>query len=116
MMRIPLGKKGEDLACAHLLSHGYTILARNYRVHLGEIDIICKKGPEMVFVEVKTRRTQTYGSPEEAVTPRKQEHVRRVALAYLKQCRLPDQVMRFDVITVLFQGNEPFINHIEAAF
>lgn len=115
-MRIPLGKKGEDLACAFLLSHGYIILERNYRIRLGEIDVICKKGPEMVFLEVKTRRSQTYGSPEESVTPRKQEHIRRVALAYLKQYRLTDQAIRFDVITVLFQGNQPLINHIEGAF
>ena len=75
------GREGERIAVDYLTEKGYRILRRNYRFGRGEIDIIAQDGTELVFVEVKTRRTSAFGEPEEAVTPKKQSQIRTVAAA-----------------------------------
>jgi putative endonuclease len=88
------------LAANYLAGHGYTILHRNYRSKSGEIDIIARQGDTLVFVEVKTRRTNTFGSPAAAVTARKQLQISRVAQEFLAKENLFDTDARFDVVSV----------------
>ena len=73
-----LGARGEDIAAAFLQAHGYTIQRRNYRCRYGEIDLVCTHDAVLVFCEVKLRRSNSFGMPEEAITPRK---LARLALA-----------------------------------
>lgn len=115
--RQELGEKGEEIAVRHLVSQGYRILERRYRVAEGEIDVIACRGRTLVFVEVKTRASFSCGSPQEAVTLTKQRKIRRVALHYLQQTgRVYDEI-RFDVVGVTRdeKGNYQ-IEHIEEAF
>lgn len=111
----PVGKNGENLAVAYLQKKGYLILERNYRSPCGEIDIICAHRGQLIFVEVKTRRSTSFGMPEEAVTRRKQEHIKKAALCYMANLQQPYRTIRFDVIAILLQTTS-IINHIEAAF
>ena len=78
-----LGKIGEDMAEAMLFSEGYSILARNFRSYFGEIDIVCEKDDVLYFVEVKTRTSETFGDPEEAVDDLKKYRIRKTAEYYL---------------------------------
>ena len=115
--RIAFGKKGEDLAAAHLTCLGYQVLARNYRQRRGEIDIIARDGDCTVFIEVKSRLAGGRYSPGEAVTARKRMQIARVAQMYLATHRLLDMPARFDVIAVLIDGEgECRIDHIPNAF
>lgn len=108
------GLKGEALAINYLKKKGYKILERNYRTKFGEVDIIASKDGVIVFIEVKTRSTDAFGAPEEAVTSQKQERVKKTALYYLKHLRtIPP--LRFDVISVELK-EKPQIVHIEHAF
>jgi len=111
-----LGRLGEERAADYLRKRGYHILARNYYTRYGELDIICKKGGELVFVEVKTRRGPSHGWPEEAITPRKIEHLRTAAAVYLDTVGPSFRGIRFDVITILLEDDKGRINHIEYAF
>ncbi|HCM82095.1 MAG: hypothetical protein UW37_C0008G0022 [Candidatus Gottesmanbacteria bacterium GW2011_GWA2_44_17] len=95
-----LGKHGESLACDYLEKHGYGIIDRNFKARYGEIDIIATKDKILVFIEVKTRINQKYGSPEEAVTPRKIKEVIATAAYYsLLHSDLPTS-HRIDVIAI----------------
>lgn len=107
-----LGFVGENAAAEMLRVKGYKILQRNYRCKLGEIDIIAEKGSRISFVEVKTRRTDRYGRPCEAVDGRKQMHIRRAAVCYLKEIRRHGHVPK----TVSFDVIEITADHIECAF
>lgn len=107
-----LGQSGEDKVVKHLQQKGYRILVKNYRCKVGEIDIIAKDDGILVFIEVKTRSGIGYGFPAEAVTPRKQRQISRVAQWYLAEQQLFDLPARFDVITVL-GGKTPANDHIE---
>ncbi len=91
------GRAGEDLAAQYLKQQGYTILERNYRLRIGEVDIIARDGEYLVFIEVKTRRSTRFGSPFEAVDARKQQQIVKIASAYLQGKELP---VRFDVVAV----------------
>lgn len=106
------GDKGEIVAQKYLKKKKYRILESNYHSHTGEIDIIAQFKEMIIFVEVKTRESNFFGLPCEAVDERKQAKIRLVATEYLKRNRLLDYPCRFDVIEVL--GGE--INHIEDAF
>lgn len=113
---ITLGKRGEDLAADYLAGKGYTIVERNWRNSHQEIDIIAKDRDELVVVEVKTRRTDIYGSPDEAVSERKQALLVSAANAYIDQHDLFCDT-RFDIISVIMpKYGEPIIEHIENAF
>lgn len=116
MYKQSLGRKGEDTAAKWLENNGYTILIRNYRCKVGEIDIIAKKGNTLVFVEVKTRSSTKYGLPQESVSWRKQNKIRQVALYYLKEYRPREMQYRFDVIAILELGGKQRIKIIENAF
>ena len=116
-----LGEAGELLAREMLEGKGYTIVFQNYRCRIGEIDLIYMMDKLLVFGEVKCRKSFAFGIPAESVTQQKIRHIRRVASWYLSQkmCiyRLyNDYDMRFDVIEVVFVGDEYEINHIENAF
>ena len=94
------GKRSESDAVTHLRKLGYKILKTNYRNRLGEIDIIAKDRDTIAFVEVKARKSKTYGNPKWAVTPKKQRKISMVALSYLKTNRQIQAKARFDVVTV----------------
>jgi putative endonuclease len=116
-MRRQLGLWGESIAAHFLQGKGYDILERNYYTRYGELDIICEKDRKLVFVEVKTRRSTQFGSPEEAVTRQKINHLRKAAMVYLNNWKGPYREIQFDVITILIDaGGQPGINHIEQAF
>jgi putative endonuclease len=94
------GKKGEELAAAYLAQTGYRIVERNYRCIFGEIDIVAWEGEILVFVEVKSRRTEAFGAPQVAVGPAKQDKISRIALNYLSEKHLRRHPARFDVVAV----------------
>ena len=107
-----LGAKGEIQALKYLTENKYKILFTNYKNKIGEIDIIAKQKEYIVFIEVKKRETLAFGRPSEAVDKRKQQKIRLVAQMFLKQYKLFDSDVRFDVIEII--GDE--LNHIENAF
>jgi putative endonuclease len=106
--RMHTGKRGEEMAAAHLAQAGYRIVERNYRCLFGEIDIVAEEGGILVFVEVKSRRSAAYGDPQLAVGRRKQEKMSRIALHYLGERRMGQRPARFDVVSVrlLPQGHK----------
>jgi putative endonuclease len=114
--RLSLGKQGEELAARYLEQRGCTIVARNHRTPLGELDIIARDRRYLLFIEVKTRRSSAFGTPAEAVGPHKQRQVVRAAQWYLATVRYPDLQPRFDVIAVIVGSGEPVISHIQNAF
>lgn len=112
-----LGKSGEETVAKYLEKNGYKILIKNYRCKLGEIDIIARDGPDLVFIEVKTRSGLSYGSPAAAVNRRKQRQISRAAQCYLAEQQLFDSPARFDVISLLSgDSNHQRIDHISNAF
>jgi putative endonuclease len=95
------GTLGEDVAASFLERQGYSIVEKNYYYQHGEIDIIAQEQETLVFVEVKTRRSTRFGEPQESVTPKKQELLRRTAEGYVAERELNDIECRFDVVSVL---------------
>ncbi len=96
------GAGGEKLACRYLRRNGYKILFRNFRGRTGgEIDIVCRDGDTLVFVEVKTRSREDFGRPIEAVDREKRQRLSRGALAWLRMLDDPDILFRFDVVEVV---------------
>ena len=114
--RRQLGDHGEDLAAAALKQQGYKILERNYVTPLGEIDLIARQGEVLVVVEVKTRRGLSFGAPQDAVHPGKQDRLRRLAEYYLKAKRLTETPVRFDVVAITLADNIPQVEIIPNAF
>ena len=94
------GKRSEIDAVTHLKKLGYKIIETNFRNQLGEIDIIAKDRETIAFVEVKARKSKSYGNPKWAITPKKQRKISMVALSYLKATRQINAKARFDVVTV----------------
>ena len=94
------GKRGESLAARHLKRNGYRIIEKNFRTKQGEIDIIAKDKDTIVFVEVKSRKTDRFGNPKWAITPRKQHKISMVALQYLKATQQINAKARFDVVSI----------------
>ena len=109
------GARGEEAAAQHLAQNGYAILARNYRVRWGEIDIVAEKDGMLCFVEVKTRASDRFGEPREAVGHRKRQHLRLAAESYLAEHPW-EGPMRFDVIEVIWAGRNWVCKAIENAF
>jgi putative endonuclease len=108
-----LGKRGEDLAARHLVGAGFTIVTRNWRCEVGEIDIVAREGDTLVFVEVKTRTSTTYGSPAEAITPRKVDKLKELALTWVREHPDGGRAIRFDVIGVLIPKlGHPQLQHL----
>lgn len=110
-----LGNQGEEKALTFLVEQGYKIVVANWQKHKFEIDIIAIDNDEIVFVEVKTRVTDYFGSPEEAVTIAKQQHLIEGANYYLEQNEI-DLNARFDVVAIVMNENKSVINHIKDAF
>jgi len=112
-----LGKWGEGKAKEYLMGKGYRILQENYKCKAGEIDLIGSHGGYLVFIEVKTRRSTSYGLPVEAVDHRKQQKYIKTALNYIKEKRMLNTNYRFDIVEVrIGRDGSTSINHIVNAF
>ena len=109
---IALGAHGERLAAAWYQTHGYKVVTRNWRCEIGEIDLIVRRGDELVVAEVKTRVSDRFGSPSEAVGFAKQRKLRQLASLFLERTRVRCDEIRFDVVSI--GGRD--VNVIEAAF
>ena len=110
-----LGDQGEKIAMEYLKKKGYEILAANYRVRGGELDLVATQGTQLVFCEVKTRNSLKMGLPIEAVTWGKQRRILHAARCYVLQEAPFHSGIRFDVIQVM-PGNCPPVLHMENAF
>ena len=112
-----LARTGEDAAAQHLSSKGYTILHRNIRFPEGELDLVAKWEKTLVFVEVKTRKSEQFGKPYHSVSERKQRRQVAMANRFVSICRLQHVPVRFDVVSIiLLPEHAPNIEHIENAF
>jgi putative endonuclease len=113
------GVLGEEYAAAWLARRGWSTLSRNWHTRYGELDLVMLD-PErtIVFVEVKTRRTMRYGSPQEAVTARKRLRLRRAGVQWLlePEHRIAHNGVRFDVISILLEASGPSVRYIPEAF
>ena len=110
--RRALGTKGEDLVAAWYLANGYRVLDRNWRCRDGELDLVVRLGRTVVFCEVKTRTSNAFGVPAEAVTRQKQQRIRGLAARWLQESPSPAGEIRFDVASVL----DGQLEVIQAAF
>ena len=118
-----LGERGETAAVKRLKRLGYKVVGRGQRDGIGELDIVAvdlrdRRGPTVVFVEVKTRASHDAGHPADAVDDEKQRRLTRIALAYLKRHGLLEYPARFDVVAVTWPADQkkPQIEHIKNAF
>lgn len=111
-----LGRSGEDVAADLLKGKGYKILVRNYKTKLGEIDIIARDKDTLAFIEVKTRHSDRFGLPQEAVSVSKQRQISKAALMFLKENNLLEKKARFDVISVVYSKDKPQLDLIKNAF
>ena len=98
--RKKLGQLGEDLAVKYLKKHRYKIVTRNYSSRFGEIDIIALKKKQLILVEVKTRRSRDFGTPEEAVDNHKIEKIAATGYLYQKENKKTPEAIRIDVIAI----------------
>ena len=118
---ISLGRSGEKLAGKFLAQLGYKILRRGEKNPIGEIDLICRLDNLIVFVEVKTRQSNLHGEPWQAVGKTKQSKIAKAALVFLKQHKLQDREVRFDVVGITWptsarNSGKPTIEHFPGAF
>ncbi|MBF0483733.1 MAG: YraN family protein [Candidatus Omnitrophica bacterium] len=117
MNRKEFGKRGEDLAVAYLLDQGYEIIKVNYRKRSGEVDIVANDKDYLCFIEVKTRHTDEYGTPLEAITAFKQRQLIKIAKMYIADNELEDSAVRFDVVGIMvYPDSSNEINLIKDAF
>jgi putative endonuclease len=101
MSRTGLGRAGEAQAARFLEAQGYVLLARNWRIREGELDIVAQEGDTLAFVEVKTRRTHTHGAGEEGIDARKQQRLAQLAERFLAaHPELTFRQCRFDVVVI----------------
>ncbi len=110
-----LGREGEDYAVQYLRAQSMVVVERNWRCREGEIDIIAfdEQNDALVIVEVKTRRSTTFGSPVEAVTPAKAARLRQLAYAWMREHPVGVSAVRIDVVGILMQsGDEPAVEHV----
>lgn len=110
--RLALGSSGEALAAAWYEAQGYTVLARNWKVRAGELDLVVQRGRIVVFCEVKTRASLDFGSPAEAVREEKRRRLRHLAALWLDEAPRRPAEIRFDVATVV----DDVVEVIEGAF
>ncbi|MCX6745254.1 MAG: YraN family protein [Candidatus Parcubacteria bacterium] len=110
---IKIGSFGQQLAADFLKQRNYQIVAQNYYTRLGEIDLIAIKDGQLIFVEVKTRLSEKFGLPEEAVTDRKKEKMYQTALQYLEKEKVNHDNFRFDILAVMIDryGKKAVIRH-----
>ncbi|MDR1185242.1 MAG: YraN family protein [Coriobacteriales bacterium] len=115
--RKQLGNQGEDLACTYLRNQGAEIIERNWKCQAGEADVIIREGDDIVFVEVKTRSSDSAGFPEEAVNLKKRRRYEKIAMEYLFSHDLPTARVRFDVLALLLSNNgKAFLRHHRDAY
>jgi putative endonuclease len=111
------GEAGETLACERLAQEGLTVLARNFRCRSGELDVVARdKDGTVVFVEVKERHGRSHGEGHEAVTFGKRRRLVRAARIYASHHGLTESAIRFDVMSVDWEGRTPSIRHDRGAF
>jgi putative endonuclease len=115
-MKKDKGKIGEDIAVKFLSRKGYKILKRNYRYGHGEIDIIAMDKDVLIFVEVRVKFSDKFGSPEDSVTIKKREQLKKIASAFIQMNEMNFSECRFDVIGITFKDGKFNINHIVNAF
>lgn len=109
-----LGRRGEHLAAEHLEAAGMTIVDRNWRCALGEVDLVARTGATLVFVEVKTRSGEGFGHPFESITPRKLARLRRLAAAWCDETGSHADLIRIDAISVLAPpAGAVLVEHLE---
>ena len=112
--RRAFGNRGEDLAVAFCLSHGYRIVDRNWSCRMGEIDLIAEQNGVTHFIEVKTRRTTEFGNPEESITSTKLQHLRRAIEMYLRMAKSPPVQYQADALAITMrEGKPPEVHFIE---
>jgi putative endonuclease len=118
MDRNEIARRGEDAAAAYLERIGMTLDTRNWRCCAGEIDIVARDGDTLVLVEVKTRRSERAGSPEEAVSSAKQRKIVKLAEHYAASgAFVPEGGMRFDVVAIrVIAEDRALLRHYRAAF
>lgn len=117
MSKKTVGVLGERKSVDYLKSKKYKILITNYRCKYGEIDIIAQKDSILIFIEVKTRNSLSFGRGMETVNYKKQQRIRKTALYFLQETKIPFKGLRFDVIDILNQGTKSSdIIHIKNAF
>jgi putative endonuclease len=111
------GRLGEDMAHRYLCRRGCTVVARNYRPRSGpgEIDLIAWHGKRLVFVEVKTRSTAEFGTPDRAVDREKQAALQRAARDYIRRANVGWEATRFDIVSIVL-GRPPHIEWMQDAF
>ncbi len=109
------GARGEALAAKHLVAAGYTVEARNWRCATGELDLVCRDGDTLVFVEVRTVTTDFLDSPLQTIDAAKQRRVALAAEAYVRRNRSEYDGLRFDVVGVRLE-KPPRVEHLENAF
>lgn len=120
--RKALGRLSEEAACRYLSRQGYHIIETNYRLRMGEIDVIARQGDTVAFVEVKARQDRRFGEPFEAVGPRKQAKLRSMAGLWLAAHQQDEQYrecqFRFDVISIIAdkEGGVLELSHLQDAF
>ena len=110
------GAGAEDAAIKYIVANGIEPVERNYTTPYGEADIIAKEGSVFVFIEVKARRNQKYGSPADAVTKRKNLRYLNIAQYYCMSKSIRDYEVRFDVAEVYISGGKFNVNYIKNAF
>ncbi len=97
---VSIGNTGEEAAVKALKKHGYKIIERNYRTKMGEIDIIAKDGEYTVFVEVRLRKSNAFGTPADTIDKRKQQKIIKTAQMYAMKNDIYDTPMRFDAVLI----------------
>jgi putative endonuclease len=110
------GREAEDLAAAFLRDRGFEILDRNHAIPRGEVDLVCREGEVLCFVEVRSRGSEAQGGPEETVGRRKARRVVAAATDWALRHGALEHAIRFDVVAVTFVGGAPRIEHFRAAF
>ena len=111
-----LGIAGEAAALQFLKRKNFRIVEQGFRFYKGEIDIIAYDKKTLVFLEVKSRRSHKFGFPEDALTPSKQNQLRKVALGYCTLHKIQDVECRFDVLSLTYTDEGYTVSHIENAF
>jgi putative endonuclease len=111
-----VGRRGEEMAVDYLRGRGYRILERNYHTRRGELDIIAQKAGTLVFVEVKTARSSSYGHPRDWVGKQKQARLVQAAQAYMTEKDIGEMNCRLDVIAIKVCWRKIKLTHIVGAF
>jgi putative endonuclease len=116
-VRRAVGEFGERLAERHLSEQGLVVLSRNWRCPDGEIDLVLRDGHDVVFCEVKTRRSAIFGTPAEAIRHDKVRRLRRLASRWLAETPVRPREIRFDVVEVVLRPPDAvLVQHTRAAF